>query len=376
VASGAHDVLDSQEFSKLRVLIVHDWLVTWAGAERCLEQLVAIFPQADVVVGILSDEMRSYNDVTQRARQTWVGSLPGSRSHHRWFVPLEALAFQTLSTRDYDLVISSCHSFAKAVRPTGGAVHLSYCYSPPRYLWDMYGEYRAAASPIQRCALSISQSLMRSWDKATASCVTEFIAISACVAERIGRIYSRSAHVVYPPVQARSITSTDPGLGQYLLYLGRLVPYKRIDLAIAAAERLGIKLVIAGEGPELHRLQRQAGPRTKFLGRVSEPEAAGLLDHCVGFVFCAEEDFGIAPLEANAHGKPVVAYGKGASQETMVDGVTATLFHEQSVDSLAGGMDRLLRQQWDPVELRKNAKRFSPAVFRDRFRSVVNAALS
>jgi len=328
--------------------------------------MLRVFPQADIVVSVLSHKMRAFNDVTRKARETWLGSLPGARAHHRWFLPLEALAFNCVDTSDYDLVISSSHAFAKAIRPPKAGVHLCYCYSPPRYLWDLYGTYRDRFRGPERWALSIGVTPLRIVDQATSRRVGQFIAISEFVAARIERVYKRTARVVYPPVQrlANGPTS-DPGLGRYLLHVGRLVPYKRIDLAIAAAERLRVKLIVAGDGPERRRLEHMAGRYTEFLGNVSDLEAAQLFDHCAGFVFCAEEDFGIAPVEANAHGRPVIGLRRGGLLETMLDGVTATFFEEQTVEALAAAIESTLVKKWDPTLARANAARFGVERFRD-----------
>ncbi len=218
---------------------------------------------------------------------------------------------------------------------------------------------------------------MRRWDQFTATGVGHFVAISRHVAERVRRVYRRNAEVVYPPVARRStVGSSDPGLGRYALYLGRLVGYKRVDLAIQAAERVGVSLIVAGDGPERTKLERSAGKHVRFVGEVSEQGAEQLLDHCAAFVFCAEEDFGIAPVEANAHGKPVVGYAAGALAETMVHDATAILFSEQRADAVAEALERTLSRQWDSRLLQANAERFRPAAFREGIRVAVARSLT
>lgn len=373
----ARDAAPPVDLSALRVLIAHDWLVAWAGSERCVEQLLQVFPQADLVVGVLAASMRNFNEVARRARETWLGRIPGARTHHRWFLPLEGLAFATLDTRGYDLVISSSHAFSKSVRVHEDTVHLCYCYSPPRYLWDLYETYRFGAGWWERSVLTAVAEPLRCWDRFTAKGVSDFVAISQHVAERIRRVYRRNAEVVYPPVARRStVGSSDPGLGRYALYLGRLVAYKRVDLAIQAAERVGVTLVVAGDGPERTKLERSAGKHVRFVGEVSEQGAEQLLDHCAAFVFCAEDDFGIAPVEANAHGKPVVGYAAGGLAETMVPDATATLFSEQRADAVADALERTLCRQWDSRLLQANAERFRPAAFREGIRAAVARSLT
>ena len=360
----------------LKVLIVHDWLVAWAGAERCVEQLLEVFPQADLVVGVLAASMRDFNPVTRRARETWLGRLPGARAHHRWFLPLEGLAFRTLDTSGYDLVISSSHAFAKMVtRPSDGS-HVCYCYSPPRYLWDLRTVYQDHAPRLESLALSWAARPLRWWDGRAARSIDRFVGISNVVADRIRRSYGRQADVVYPPVSAKpGAAPIGTRRGDFLLYLGRLVAYKRVDLAIQAAQQLGMRLVVAGDGPERERLGRLGGAQTEFLGQVSEADAASLLSHCRLFLFCAEEDFGIAPLEANAHGAPVVYLRRGAACETMHPRVTGIPFDDPTPEAVVQAVRTALEASWSEERLRSNAAEYSPERFREAIRRVVRAAL-
>ena len=368
---GVHDL------TQLRVLLVHEWLYTWAGAERCLEQLVAMIPQAHVLVGVITPEMRRANAIAARAEESWVGKLPAARSHHRWFLPLHALAFRMFDTSGYDLVISLSHAFEKSIRrPRAGVPHVCYCFSPPRYLWDLREAHGERASLPQRLALAAGLPLLRALDRRGAAGVDRFVSISHHVADRVRRTYGRDSAVVYPPVVPKQSAATAARSEPFLLSIGRLVEYKRVDLAIQAAERLRIKLVVAGDGPDRTRLERMAGPFTEFVGRVSEDGAARLLDSCAAFVFCAEEEFGIAPVEANAHGKPVVGYARGGLRETMVDGETAVLFERQDADSVARAVQACLARTWDTAALRRNAERFSPAAFQAGMTGEIGAALT
>ena len=355
--------------SQARVLIVHEWLYTWAGAERCLDELFGVVPQADLLVGIVTPEMRAQHATAARAIETWVGRLPGARTHHRWFLPLHALAFRRFDTSRYDLVISLSHAFEKLVRARkGGGAHLCYCFSPPRYLWDLRDTYARHLSWPQRVSLRLATFPLRAIDRAGASGVSRFVSISRAVADRVRRRYGRESEVVYPPVIPKPAAAAAGGAParreNFLLSLGRLVEYKRIDLAVDAAERLGMRLVIAGDGPDRHRLERLAGTHTEFVGNVSEQEAGKLLSTCRAFVFCGEEDFGIAPLEAHAHGAPVVAYGRGGVVETMENGTNAVFFDRQTPDAVVQAIEACLRRQWDPTLLKQNAARFSPDNFR------------
>lgn len=354
----------------MRVLIAHDWLVAWAGAERCVEQMLEVFPNATLVSALVHPAVRNHNLVTRRARETWMARVPGAYGAHRWMLPLEGVAFRTLPTDGYDLVVSSSHAFAKMVRAPAGRRHISYCYTPPRYLWDLYQEHKRSARRLERMALVAGAAPLRWWDLRAARRVDHFISISRCVAERIRRWYGRESVVVYPPVSPKPGPAGLQRSG-FLLTLGRLVPYKRVDLAIRAAEVLRKPLVIAGDGPERARLEALAGPHTTFLGPVSESRAGELLETCDLFVFCAEEDFGIAPVEANAHGAPVVAYGRGAALETLVAGDTAEFFNEQTVEALTAAIRRATSRPWDHARIRTNARRFAPEEFQRVFREAV-----
>jgi glycosyltransferase involved in cell wall biosynthesis len=365
------------EFSGLRVLLVHQWLYTWAGAERVLSQLADMIPQADILTGIVTPQMRHERALASRATETWVGRLPFARSRHRWFLPAHALAFFTYDTRAYDLVVSISHAFEKMVRARRpGGLHVSYCLSPPRYLWDLDAEHDALATPAQRIALRAARAPLRIIDRHSADHVHRFVSLSRTVADRVRATYGRDSTVVYPPVQAKPTPIGRSRRTRFLLSLGRLVPYKRVDLAILAAERLGVRLIVAGDGPERARLERLAGRQTEFLGNISEEHAGSLLSTCAAFVFCAEEDFGIAPVEALSHGAPVVAYARGGALETIRDGVSGIFFDEQHVDAVSGAIARCLDRSWDEPALRACADQFSPERFRAGIRAEFAAALA
>jgi glycosyltransferase involved in cell wall biosynthesis len=359
----------------LRVLVIHEWLYTRAGSERTLEQILQVFPQADLHAGVVASEFRETDPLARRARESWVGRIPGARTHHRWFLPLHALAWAGMDASGYDLVISNSHAFEKCVRVRPGTTHLCYCYSPPRYIWDLQSVYQEHGTLAQRLALSTAAPVLRAIDRGAASRVDHFLSISKTVAGRVARHYGRESNVVYPPVQAKPQGDARGATG-FLLYLGRLVGYKRVDLVIQAAERLGVKLIVAGDGPERSRLEQMAGSNTEFVGAVSESEAGALLSRCASFVFAGEEDFGIAPVEANAHGRPVVYFNRGGVTETMVPGRTGTPFNEPTVASLCESIERCLASSWDEPALRANAERFAPERFRAAFEENVARVLT
>lgn len=363
------------ELAGLRVLLVHHWLYTWAGSERVLEQLLALMPHADILAGMVTPEMRGRNEVARRARESWAGKIPGARTQHRWFLPAHAVAFRTYDTSSYDLIVSVSHAFEKAIRARKpGARHVCYCLTPPRYLWDLAASHDRLARPIERVALAAARAALRAADRRFATSVDHFVSLSRHVAQRVHRAYGRNSTVVYPPVTMKPAPATRERQ-QFLLSLGRLVPYKRVDLAVRAATMLGLPLLVAGEGPERRRLERMAGPTVRFLGQVSEDEAGRLLSSCAAFVFCAEEDFGIAPVEANAHGAPVVAYGAGGGLETIREDESGVFFREENPDAVAEAIARCLRAKWDEPLLRANAERFSADRFRVNMRAELAAAL-
>jgi len=365
----------SLDLRGIRTLLVHEWIYAWAGGERCLEELLNLLPHADVAAGIVTPQMRQANAIAARSHETWLGRIPGARSRHRWFIPLHPLAFRSIDTRGYDLVISISHSFGKAVRAQGGGAHLCYCLTPPRYLWDMRDAHERMASPLQRAALHYGGGVLRGIDRRTARGVDRFVSISRFIAQRVRRCYARESAVVYPPVRQpaapRGASSGERADRPFLLSLGRLVPYKRVDLAIQAAERLQMKLVVAGDGPERASLEKLAGPHTEFVGAVSEMEADRLLRQCSAFIFCAEDDFGIAPVDANAHGAPVVAFARGGATETMVEEQTAIFFEQPSVESVAEAISKCTSRRWDADVLRANAARFSAERFQRGMRAEI-----
>ena len=366
---------DAWPLAHLRVLLTHDWIVAWGGAERTVEQILQVFPQADLVVGVLGHANPHLNAVTRRARETWLARLPLARSHHRWFLPLYPAAFATLDARGYDLIISSASAFAKSVRAPAGVPHLCYCHSPPRYLWGMQEQYRLSSERAGR-ALTLAGPILRRIDRASARGVDQFIANSSCVAQRIRTAYGRESAVVYPPVVAKPTSDQRGSRTDAFLVLSRLVPYKRVDLAISAANLTGARLVIAGDGPERARLQAMAGPSVTFVGEVSEVQAGNLMERSRAMLFCGEEDFGIAPVEANAHGLPVVAFRRGGTTESLREGISAVFFDEPVAQAVADAMHRVAVVPWSDAAIRHNADRFSAQQFRTEFARIALMALA
>ncbi len=358
----------------MRVALVHDWLTGMRGGERCLEVFCELFPNADLftllhVPGSVSPAIEN-----RRITTSFIQRLPGAEERYRYLLPLFPWAIGRFDLRGYDLILSSSHCVAKGVRVPPGALHLCYCLTPMRYVWDLYDDYFGArAGVVPRLLMPPVASALRRWDRAAASRVHHFIAISRFVAERIERCYGRHAEVIYPPVDVQRFRlSEDPG--EFYLVVSALTPYKRVDLAVEAANRLGVRLLVVGTGPEEARLRALAGPTVEFLGWRPDAEVAELYARCRALVFPPVEDFGIVPLEAMASGKPVIAFGQGGARETVVplddgpEAPTGIFFPEQTVESLTDAIRRFEANahRFDPKALRARAEAFDRPLFKDR----------
>jgi glycosyltransferase involved in cell wall biosynthesis len=355
-----------------RVALVHDWLTGMRGGERCLEVLCELFPDAPLftllhVPGTVSPVIENRRIVT-----SFVQRMPGATTRYRHYLPLFPLAIGRFDLSSYDLVVSMSHCVAKGARAAAGALHLCYCFSPMRYVWDLYDDYFGRGGPAMRLAMPPVAAALRRWDRRTAS-VSHFVAISKHIADRIRRAYDRPSDVMYPPVDVQRYEIAD-GPDDYYLVVGALVPYKRLDLAVAAATGLGRRLVVVGTGPEEARLRALAGPTVSFLGWRSDAEVARLYARCRALLFPAVEDFGIVPLEAAAAGRPTIALAAGGALETMVGldapdaSPTAVFFAEQSLDALERAILTFegAPEQFDPKALRARAEAFDRPLFKQR----------
>ena len=286
-------------------------------------------------------------------------------------------ALEELDLSGYDLVISAESGPAKGVITHPNAVHICYCHSPMRYLWDQYGTYRSNAGRLTRLFMSATMPFLRVWDVASAARVDRFVANSSFIARRIAKAYRRDSTVIFPPVDVDAFTIAENPRRDFYLCAGQLVPYKRVDLAVAACTRLGRRLVVVGTGSETARLRAMAGPTVEFKGWASFAELQDLTRNCRALLFPGEEDFGIVPLEAMAAGRPVVAFGSGGALDTVIEGETGVFFHEQTVDALQAAIERCesLESGFDPQRIRRHARGFSGDVFRDSFRAFVETAM-
>jgi glycosyltransferase involved in cell wall biosynthesis len=363
-----------------RVALVHDWLNQMGGAENVLEELVALWPGAPVYTSIYAPERMPDRYRAWDIRTSFMQSLPGATTHHQRYLPIYPLAFARFRLSDYDLVLSNKSGFCHGIGlGTPRPLHVCYCLTPTRFLW-LYEQYRqreeigGAVDALLQPLLA----LLRRWDYAAAQQVDHFIAISRTVQERIRRIYGRESVVIHPPVDTSYFTP-DPALpvGDYYLIVSRLIPYKRIDLAVKAFRQLPHEnLVIVGDGRDLHALQAAAGTNVTFLGYQERSRVRELLRGCKAFLFPGLEDFGITPVEAMSVGRPVVAFGGGGALDTVVGGVTGELFAEQTAESLAAVLATFNPSYYDPTACQAQAARFSSATFRAKLTAYLDQLLA
>ncbi len=365
-----------------RVAIVHEWLVVWGGAEVVLRELIGLFPDCDLfsVVDFLNDKDRAAL-LGKHAKTTFIQKLPFAKKKYRGYLPLMPLAIEQLDLSGYDLVISSSHAVAKGVITGPDQLHICYCHTPVRYAWDLQHQYLKQTG-LTRGFRSFSARLllhyMRVWDLRTAVSVDKFIANSAYIGRRISKIYRRDSQVVHPPVDLSKFTAQLVKEDFYFT-ASRLVPYKRVDLIVEAFSKMPQRrLIVIGDGPEMERVRKMAGPNVTLLGYQPNDVLRDHLQRARAFVFAAEEDFGILPVEAQACGTPVIAFGKGGTLETVVglhnsagNPPTGLFFAEQTVPAVIDAVERFEAADISPADCRAWAENFSTEVFRNAWRQII-----
>jgi glycosyltransferase involved in cell wall biosynthesis len=359
----------------LRVAIVHDWLNQIGGAEGVLEVLVDMFPQAPVYTSMYWPQGMPVAYRQWDVHTTWMDRLPGIYRHHQPYLLLYPLAFGGMQLDGYDLVLSNKSAFCLGVQTAPGTRHICYCLTPTRFVWDFetYVCREGVSSTAQRLVSPFLPRLQQ-WERAAADRVDAFVAISEEVQVRIERFYGRKSALIYPPVHTKRFALADHH-DDYFLIVSRLIPYKRIDLAVQAFNDLGLPLWIGGDGRDRQSLEAMAGPNVRFLGRIPDEELGPLLAHCRAFVFPGLEDFGITPVEAMAAGRPVIAYAGGGALDSVVEGVTGTFFHEQTPASLVDAVRRFDGAAFDPMAIRAHAERFDVSVFKSRLHTFIEEEL-
>lgn len=359
----------------MRVAIVHDYLNQAGGAERVVAVLHHMYPDAPIFTTLFDPAAVGEPLASADVRVSWMQRLPGWKKHFKAYLPLYPFAVRSFDLRGYDLIISSSSAWAKGIRVPRGAVHVCYCYTPMRWAWSFQSYVgRSELGLVSREAARMIMRSLKRWDVRTAASVDRFIAISSDVARRIRSAYGRDSDVVFPPVDVGRFT---PGRTpeDFFLVVSRLNSYKRVDLAIRACTALNAPLVVVGAGPDRAALERIAGPTVTFAGRLPDAEVATMFERCRALILPGMEDFGLTPLEANAAGRPVVAFGAGGVLDTVLDGETGILFHEQTPDALARALTTVTARSWDAHALRAHAEKFAEPVFVERVREVISESL-
>ncbi len=360
---------------KPRIAIVHEWLTGMRGGEKCVEPLCEVFPDATLFTLVHVNGSVSPTIERMPIRTSFIQQLPFAKKKYRHYLPLFPSAIERLDLSAFDIVISSNHAVAKGVRTKPETLHICYCHTPMRYIWNLYDEYfgKARAGLLTRLGMKMFVKYLRRWDVRTAKNPHYFIANSHNVQQRIKQIYGRDSIVIYPPVDT-SLFQLSNTLGEYFLIVSAFVPYKRIDLAIEAFNHTGDKLVIIGDGPDGAKLRAMAKPNIEFLGWQPDDVLKKCYAECKALIFPGDEDFGIVPLEAMASGKPVIAYAKGGALETVVDREdlkTGVLFPEQKVDVLIDAIQKCNVMKFDAEKLRAHAMLFDREAYKEKMREFV-----
>ncbi|MBN1516040.1 glycosyltransferase [Candidatus Sumerlaeota bacterium] len=361
----------------MKTALIQDWLNGMRGGEKVLEELIALYPGADVFTLFYEPDRISATINAQRVIVSPLQRLPLARTHYRYYLPLFPWGVERFDLRGYDLIISSSHCAAKGVRVPRGIPHLCYCHSPMRYVWDMYDAYFGGRNRWKPGGLvmPLFRGRLQRWDVRTARSVDQFICNSRHIANKIKQFYGREAIVCNPPVDLEKFSIAPDGPEDYFLAVSALVPYKRIDLAVAACNRLQRRLIVAGRGPEAQRIRALAGPTVEVRDWVSDEELVRLYQRCQAFLMPGPEDFGITPLEAMACGRPVIALAEGGALETVVAGKTGEFHKEQTTESLLEVLKAFDSGKYDPDAIRAHAMTFGQERFREEMRQIIDQCL-
>ncbi|MGZ3626966.1 MAG: glycosyltransferase [Ktedonobacteraceae bacterium] len=362
----------------MKVALAHDYLNQMGGAERVVLALHEMFPDAPLYTSIYDPQRVDAAFQSIDIRTSFMQKFPLVKKHHQPFLPFYPFAIERLDLRGYDLVLSSSSAFAKGIITRPETMHICYCHTPMRWCWN-YEEYveREHLGKISRAILPFFISGLRVWDQTSSMRVDHFIANSPVVADRIRKYYRRDSVVIPPPVEVSRFTFDPTNRPEdYFLIVSRLMPYKRIDLAIEACNHLHLPLVIIGSGRDENRLKRLAGPTIRFMGRLSDQEVLYYYAHCRALILPGEEDFGITPLEAQASGRPVIAYAAGGSLASIVDNVTGTFFYKQTVESLVKVLVSFDEHEFDPHTIYNHALEFDQPRFKRRIQQFIEAKMN
>ncbi len=359
-----------RSLENMNIALVHEWITNVAGSERVLLVLKELFPDAPIFTSVYAPEKaKPFNKY--EVHTSFLQKIPFMKTKRELLIPFTPLAFEQFDLSKFDLVISSTSMAAKGVITKPDTIHVSYCHTPPRYLWEAQIDPRAKGGMLAGIK-SLTSHKMRIWDRVAADRVDHFLANSKYVAGRIKKYYDRDADVVYPPVNcARFNDCCNSNIGNYFLFVSRLVNYKKCDLVIAAFNKLGWPLKIIGTGPDKSKLESMAKKNIEFLGFLSDEEIKKYYAETKAFIFAAEEDFGIVPVEAMAAGRPVIAYARGGQSESVVPGVTGEFFPEQTADSLVQTLKYFDYKKYDPAKIKAHANKFSEEIFKKNILDVL-----
>ncbi|MFC5445999.1 glycosyltransferase [Rhizobium halophytocola] len=347
------------------------------GGEKVVEELCRMFPEAEIFTLVCRPERLSPLLQSRKIHTSFLQKIPGAKRHYTKMLPLMPFALEQFDLQEFDLVISSESGPAKGIITRADALHICYCHSPMRYVWDQFHTYRRGLPWIGRMMMNISAPILRAWDVTTAARVDKFVANSAYVAHRIRRFYDRGADVIHPPVAVDDFKLGE-GKGEFYLYAGQLTAYKRPDIAVKACTESGRRLVVIGEGEQEAYLKSIAGPTVEFLGHQSFDSLRDHISRCRALLFPGVEDFGILPVEVMASGRPVLAYDAGGARETVSAPAVGLRFARQTVEGLLGSIDAFeeIEKDMQPALIRQHAQKFSAAVFRERFGKLVDDNLA
>jgi glycosyltransferase involved in cell wall biosynthesis len=360
----------------MQTALIHDWMNQIGGAEDVLQTLAALYPQAPVYTSMYAPTKMPPHWQQWDIRTSFLDKFPFIHRKQQLYFPLYPSAFESFDLRGYDLVISNKSGFCHGVLTGPETVHICYCLTPTRYVWR-YHQYaeQEQLGRLVRAGLAPFLTYLRMWDRLAADRVDHFIAISQEIRRRIGKVYGRSATIIYPPVDTQRFAPTAV-VDDYYVIVGRLVPYRRIDLLIAAFNKLGKPLLIAGSGRDRARLEALAGPTIQFLGYVPDADLPDLLARAKGFMFPGEEDFGIAPIQAMAAGRPAIAYAAGGALDTVLPGQTGILFAEQTVEAIMAAVAECEAVTWDTAVIQQHAQQFDTAVFKTKMQQFIEQTMN
>jgi len=371
----------------MKVALVHDWLTGMRGGEKVLEVFCELFPDAHLYTLLHNRGSLSNTIEDMDIRTSFIQKLPLIKKKYRHLLPIFPTAIERFDLREYDLVLSSSHCVAKGVKTGAGTLHICYCFTPMRYIWDLYNLYfgKERAGMFTRLATSLVLNYLRKWDVASCNQVNKFVAISRYIAERIGKNYGRDSDLIYPPVDCSYFQPKQTNDGFYLM-VSPLAPNKRVDLAVEAFNTIGLPLIVIGSGQEEKKLENMAGKNIKLMGWQSDEVVREHYVNCKALIFPGVEDFGIVPLEAQACGKPVIAFGEGGALETIIPldkkaenrteqlvNATGLFFYEQTAESLANAVARFedVQGRFNWQVIRRNAESFDRAIFKDKIRKYI-----